>query len=167
MATPEKRWMLEQLRRLSDDGNRYEVVHGELFVTPAPRRSHEIILARLNDILVPFVRDHRWSMVFRQRAAVRFDGSGVEPDSMAQQAYAIAESSWDTAPTPILVVEMLSDVTRRRDLGVKRVLYLGADVTDYWVVEEDTKSVRVIRNGVPDGVVTGEMHGGQSPQRTC
>ena len=157
MATLEKRWTLEELHRLPDDGNRYEVVRGELFVTPAPRRSHEIMLARLDEILVPFVRDNGLGLVFRPRAIVRYDGSEVEPDLMVQQAHSISEVNWDTAPTPILVVEVLSDVTRRRDLGVKRVLYLNAGVAEYWVVDEDTKSVRVIRNGVTDDVVTGEM----------
>ena len=156
MATRDKRWTLEELHRLPDDGNRYEVVRGELFVTPAPRASHEIILARLHEILAPFVRANSLGQIFH-RAIIRNDGSQVEPDLVVQQSHTIADANWYTLPTPILVVEVLSDVTRRRDLGVKRMLYLGAGIPEYWVVDEDAKSVRVIRNGMPDVVVTGEM----------
>ncbi|MEP6834077.1 MAG: Uma2 family endonuclease [Gemmatimonas sp.] len=156
MATLEKRWTLEELQRLPDDGNRYEVVRGELFVTPAPRRNHEIILARLHDMLTSFVRANNLGLVFH-RAIIRFDGSQVEPDLVVQQAHFIGEANWDTAPTPILVVEVLSDVTRRRDLGAKRVLYLDAGVAEYWVIDEEAKRVRVIRKGLADVVVTGEM----------
>ena len=156
MATLDKRWTLEELHRLPDDGNRYEVVRGELFVTPAPRRSHEIILARLHEILASFVRANNLGLIFH-RAIIRFDESQVEPDLVVQQAHAIAEVNWDTAPTPNLAVEVQSDVTRWRDLGAKRELYRGAGVAYYWVVDEEAKSVRVVRSGMPDVLVTGEM----------
>jgi len=156
MALLDKRWTLEELHKLPDDGNRYEVVRGELFVTPAPRRSHEIILARLDEILMPYVRANNLGLVFH-RAIIRFDGSQEEPDLAVQQVHSITESNWDTAPTPMLVVEVLSDVTRWRDLGAKRELYRGAGVAYYWVVDEEAKSVRVVRSGMPDVLVTGEM----------
>ena len=47
MATATKRWTLEELHSLPDDGNKYELVRGELFVTPPPTVDHETILARL------------------------------------------------------------------------------------------------------------------------
>lgn len=156
MATLEKRWTLELLHGLPDDGNRYELVRGQLFVTPAPRRSHEVVLARLSATLTPFVRENGLGLIFH-RAVIRFDGSEVEPDLTVQQVHSISEGNWDTAATPILVVEVLSDVTRRRDLGEKRALYLDAGVPEYWVVDEGTKSILVIRNGMPDVEVTGEM----------
>lgn len=156
MAMLEKRWTLDELHGLPDDGNRYELVRGELFVTPAPRRSHEIILARLSDILAPFVRENRLGLVFH-RAVIRLDASEVVPDLAVQQAHSITEGNWDTARTPILVVEVLSGVTRRRDLGSKRALYLDAGISEYWVLDEGTKSILVIRNGIPDVLVTGVM----------
>jgi len=135
-----------QLHGLPDDGNRYELVRGALFGTPAPRRSHEIILARLSELLAPFVRENGLGLVFH-RAVMRFDASEVEPDLAVQQAHSIAEGNGDSAPTPNLVVEVLSGVTRRRDLDAKRALYLDAGISEYWVIDEDTKSIRVIRNG--------------------
>ena len=156
MATLQKRWTIEQLSRLPDDGNRYELVHGELFATPAPRASHEIILARLHEILAPYVRANCLGLVLH-RAVVQVDGSQVEPDLTVQQVHPIAVADWNTAPIPSLVVEVLSDVTRRRDLGAKSELYLAAGVPEYWIVDEDTKSVRVIRNEMADVVATREL----------
>jgi hypothetical protein len=39
-------WTAEMVRQLPDDGNRYEVVHGELLVTPAPRLNHQLLVTR-------------------------------------------------------------------------------------------------------------------------
>lgn len=54
MAAQAGAWTLQQLHALPDDGNKYELVDGELFVTPAPTNRHEQILARLTRILSPF-----------------------------------------------------------------------------------------------------------------
>ena len=47
VAIKTKHWTLDELHSLPDDSNKYEVVRGELFVTPAPTPRHEAILARL------------------------------------------------------------------------------------------------------------------------
>jgi len=157
MATDEKQWTIEALHRLPDDGNKYELVRGELFVTPAPRAGHELILARLTRLLVPYVTTHELGMVFHPRAVVRFDGSEVEPDLMVRDPQSLREADWDAASQPSLVVEVLSKTTRRRDLGPKRVLYLDAGIPEYWVVDEDRQSVRVIKPDIPDAVTTDEL----------
>jgi Uma2 family endonuclease len=156
MATHTKRWTIDELSRLPDDGNKYEVVRGELFVTPAPSVMHEDILARLNAALVPYVARHSLGMVYRPRAVLRFEDSETEPDLMVRPHYAAVSADWATLPTPILMVEVLSDCTRRRDLVHKRALYLDAGVPEYWVIDPESRTVRVIRKGADD-VVTAEM----------
>ena len=71
-------WTLEELQRLPDDGNKYELVRGELFVTPAPSLAHERLAVVLSDVLSDYVRQERIGRVFRPRAVVRFEGSEVE-----------------------------------------------------------------------------------------
>jgi Uma2 family endonuclease len=63
-AQQTKRWTLAELHRLpEDDGNTYEVVHGELFVTPPPTVDHETVAARLVRVLDPYVERHgRWPL---------------------------------------------------------------------------------------------------------
>lgn len=102
-AQQTKRWTLAELHRLpDDDGNKYEVVHGELFVTPAP-------------------------------------------NLMVRQPPEGARASWDNAPVPVLVVEMLSDSTRRRDFMQKRALYMEIGIPEYWIVDGNERTVHVIR----------------------
>lgn len=150
MATRTRRWTLAELHRLPDDGNKYELVFGDLFVTPAPSLEHETILARLAEILVPFVVANDLGKVFHPRAIVRFDGSEVEPDLMVRRLHPGGSLDWDDAPAPILVVEVLSNSTRRRDLGEKRRFYLDANVAEYWIVDPEARDVRVVRQGDDD-----------------
>jgi hypothetical protein len=49
-------YTVDMVRALPDDGNRYEVVHGELLVTPAPRPWHEVIVGRLHSALAAYLR---------------------------------------------------------------------------------------------------------------
>ncbi len=156
MATQTKRWTLAEVHRLPDDGNKYELVRGELFVTPPPTDAHETILARLTELLVPFVATNGLGLVYHPRAVMRFDGSEVEPDLMVRQRQH-GGRDWDDAPTPSLVVEVLSGSTRRRDLGKKRQLYLDAGVTDYWVVDPEALHVRIARRGERDLLVTDRL----------
>src|SRR5438045_5594867 len=68
-------WTLEELQRLPDDGNKYELVRGELFVTPAPSEDHETIAARLSNILSQYVERHGLGLVFLPRAVFRLQAS--------------------------------------------------------------------------------------------
>jgi len=53
--------------------------------------------------------------------------------------------AWERWPTPILVIEIVSPYTRRRDLADKRSFYLDAGVAEYWVVDPEQQSIRSIR----------------------
>src|SRR5688572_24416389 len=140
-------WTLEDLDRLPDDGNRYELVRGELFVTPAPSPPHELIAVVLSDILGDYVRHHKVGRVFHPRAVVRAEGSEVEPDVMVRAWTGRVATRWEEAPLPLLVVEIASTVTRRRDEGPKRAFYVDLGVPDYWIVDRETRTIRVIRPG--------------------
>jgi Uma2 family endonuclease len=150
MVTARKVWTLEELHSLPDDGNKYELVRGELFVTPLPTGEHETILARLTRFLDPFVGANQLGFVYHPRSVLRFKGSEVEPDLMVRQPQIGPGDDWDSAPTPILVVEVLSDSTRRRDREQKRDLYMGAGVEEYWIVDPEHRSVTVVRSAAPE-----------------
>ncbi len=157
MATQTKRWTLEEVHSLPDDGNKYELVRGELFVTPPPSEDHETILSRLGALLQPYVSANALGMVYRPRAVVRFEGSEVEPDLFVREPRNRPAKDWDDAPPPILVVEVLSGSTRRRDNGEKREFYLDAGVAEYWIVDPDRREIRVIRPERADVIETTEL----------
>ncbi|MES2176397.1 MAG: Uma2 family endonuclease [Gemmatimonadota bacterium] len=157
MATVTKRWTLAEVHSLPDDGNKYELVRGELFVTPPPTDPHETIVARLARVLDPYVEEHDLGLVYRPRAVMRFDGSEVEPDLMVRQPQTAKTASWDIAPVPILVVETFSPSTRRRDQREKRSLYLDAGVAEYWMVDPERRSITSVRAGRDDVIATVRM----------
>lgn len=77
-------WTLDELHGLPDDGNRYELVRGELFVTPAPGTGHESLLLCLQRIIEPYVVANGLGSVFGPRSVIRARGSEVEPDLMVR-----------------------------------------------------------------------------------
>jgi Uma2 family endonuclease len=153
-STAARAWTLDDLHRLPEDGNKYELVFGELFVTPAPNEQHETIAARLTRILDPFVAAHGLGVVYHPRAIVRYEGSEVEPDLMVRAERTRRDGSWIGAPTPLLVVEIVSGTTRRRDHLQKRRFYLEAGVPEYWIVDGAERTVRVARLGAEDELAT-------------
>jgi len=158
MATETKQWTLAELDRLPDDGNRYELVRGVLFVTPAPSDPHQTMDARLNALLTPYVIQQCVGYVYHPRAVVMFDGSQVEPDIMVRQLHPDENNpSWETAPTPLLVVEIVSRSTRRRDYNEKRALYLDAGVSEYWIVDGAERTITIIKPATVDEVVRDTM----------
>jgi Uma2 family endonuclease len=149
MATKLKRWTLEEVHSLPDDGNKYELIRGQLFVTPPPAPEHEAVAARLTHKLVPYVDAQRLGMVYHPRAVIQFEGSEVEPDMMVRQMLK-KRIKWDRQPVPILVVEILSPYTRRRDQTDKRSLYMDAGVDEYWIVDPEQRTIRSIRRDGAD-----------------
>lgn len=157
MATVTKRWTLGELHSLPDDGNKYEVVRGELFVTPAPTPTHETVCSRLHRILDRYVERENLGVVYRPRAVLQFEDSEVEPDLMVRGEHTGDSSTWSSAPIPSLIVEVFSPSTKRRDRNQKRDLYMDAGVGEYWMVDPDTRAFITIRQGRANVVVTGEM----------
>jgi len=154
-----RQWTVDDLQDLPDDGQRYEVIDGELFVTPAPTVTHETILARLARILDPYVAANGLGYVYRPRAAIRYGNAiEVEPDLMVRQPPENPSAGWASPPMPILVAEGVSDTTRRRDHVHKRELYINTlGIPEYWILDGEERTVRIIRPGVADVAATESM----------
>ena len=99
MAAPIKRWTLEELHSLPDDGNKYELVRGELFVTPPPSVRHEELASRLARILDRYVLPAGLRHVYHPRAVLRALGSEGEPDLMLRTP-AARNAGWRAARAP-------------------------------------------------------------------
>ena len=157
MAATTKLWTLEEMYSLPDDGNKYELIDGELFVTPVPAPAHEEILARLSAILLGYVTEHRLGRVYHPRSVVRFRGSEVEPDLLVRQPGSSANTPWEEMPTPMLVVEVVSPFTRRRDHMHKREFYEKAGVPEYWIIDGDAREICVVKRGEADDIRKGNV----------
>jgi len=157
MAQTTGAWTLAELDRLPDDGNKYELVDGELFVTPAPSPIHEALAGELIWILLPYVKAQKLGRLVFPRSVVRQHGSEVEPDMMVRPATPTRPQTWAEMPTPRLVVEILSQTTRRRDHEQKRAFYLRIGVAEYWIVDRFERTIRVITPNADDVVCDTEL----------
>jgi Uma2 family endonuclease len=145
-------WTIEELDSLPDDGNKYEVIDGKLFVTPEPTPTHEHIIARLTRVLDRFAEENGLGMVFGGHSVVRVPGSSVEPDLMVRESFDDPPRPWLEAPIPILVIEVHSPSTRRRDQLQKRDFYARIGVAEYWMIDPVARQITQVRPGAPDVV---------------
>jgi len=151
-VTPEaRRYTVEEVLAFPADGNRYEVVQGELLVTPAPRRRHQFVVDRLHDALRTYLRplglvdtvcsapaDITWGVPPRQAEdLVQPDIFVVHPDEV--------DGEWLDVTRLLLAVEVVSPSSARGDRVVKRPMYQRHAVGTYWVVDPDAALVEVWR----------------------
>jgi len=145
-----KPWSVEDLYRIPDDENRYEVLHGELLVTPPAGADHETAIARLHALLAPYVAANGLGIVSSGNPALHRNGSFLIPDLVVRQPPARKGQSWAEQPLPILVVEVRSPSTWTRDCIKKRAFYLDSKIPDYWMVDPDGELLVVVRPGDRD-----------------
>jgi Uma2 family endonuclease len=136
---------LVHLREKLDDHNRYEIIDGELQVTPAPAPEHQWLSGQFFGLLWTHVRQNHLGMVFCAPLDVMFtDFSVVEPDIVyitAEQVARIGRRGIEEAPT--LVIEILSPSTTARDRGIKRELYERQGVPHYWLAHPTRRTLEV------------------------
>ena len=134
----------DMVRALPNDGKRYETVHGELLVTPAPRAWHQEVLQRLNRRLVDFLAESAVGHLFLSPADISWSHDTlVQPDLFVVDLEQARTMEWAQMQNLLLVVEVLSTTTARYDRFAKRRLYQEVDVPTYWIVDPDIRSVEV------------------------
>ena len=144
MPTPTTKWTIDMVRALPDDGNRYEVIDGELFVTPAPSFPHQNAVLELAIRLRTYLRQHPVAHVVVAPADVEFQEphTMVEPDVfVVPLVEGRPPRTWQEAGRLLLAVEILSPSTARADRQVKRRLYQQQGVPEYWIVDADARLV--------------------------
>jgi Uma2 family endonuclease len=140
-------WSYEEFAQLPDDGNRYEIIAGELYVTPAPLTPHQVIVTRLTLLLGNFVMQHDLGELLVGPVDVLFgDQDYLEPDLVfVQNARMEVMKRRGIEGAPDLVVEVLSRSTAARDRGIKRERYTLFGVAQYWVVDGARKQIEAYR----------------------
>jgi len=135
----------DMVRALPDDGNRYETVHGELLVTPAPRMWHQIVVERLRDVLRAYLQGRPEWQVFATASDISWGTPDVlvQPDLFVVPTAEVRTLDWSRLRGLELAVEVLSPSTARADRFTKRRLYQEMRVPAYWLVEPDEHFVEV------------------------
>jgi len=143
MPKLKRQWTIADRDDLPDDGNRYEIIDGELLVTPAPTWRHQEAVAALYAILRSYLERERIGHAFMAPADVVFSPTrGVQPDLFVVPLVdGRRPEHFDDVRRVLLTVEVLSPITARADRVKKRVLFREEGVATYWVVDLDARAV--------------------------
>lgn len=136
----------EEVLAFPEDGNRYELVHGELLVSPAPRTRHQRIVGRLHFGLMQYVEEHRAGEVLMSPADISWGGLPdvlVQPDLFVVPSQFGRVREWIEIEQLALVIEVLSPSTARYDRFTKRRLYQEMRVPVYWVIDLEQRRAEV------------------------
>ncbi len=134
----------EMVRALPDDGHRYELVYGELLVTPAPKAPHQVVVRRLLVALDGYLKKHHVGEAFCSPADISWSSDTlVQPDVFVADLDEARTLDWSQMKRLLLAVEVLSPKTARYDRFTKRRLYQDVGVPVYWIVDPDQKLVEV------------------------
>jgi Uma2 family endonuclease len=138
-------WTAEMVRQLPDDGNRYEVVHGELLVTPAPRLNHQLLATRASVALGNYLAEEPVGIVLASPADISWGRRDVlvQPDVFVIPLNEARTGDWTRLRSLLLVIEVLSPSTARADRFTKRRRYQEAGVPLYWIVDGAEQRVEV------------------------
>lgn len=139
-AALDRYYTREEVLAFPDDGNRYELVHGELLVSPSPRTRHQRVVFRLARKLADWVERHALGEVFMAPADISWGGLPdvlVQPDIFVIPPSAERVHEWIDVRDLSLVVEVLSPSTARYDRFTKRRLYQEMKVPLYWLIDPE------------------------------
>lgn len=171
-AAPEPTWEIAQLfpaqgmwseqEYLELKGNRLvEFSHGIVEVLTLPTAPHQLILLFLCNALRAFVKPAKLGKVLMASFRVRlWEGKFRQPDVMFMRAENVARTSrefWDGAD---LVMEVVSEDDRRRDLETKRFEYARAGIAEYWIVDPQYRRITILKLDGRRYVVHGEFGDG-------
>jgi Uma2 family endonuclease len=140
---------IADLDAMPEDGNRYELIEGELFVSCAPNLVHQGIVRDLILVFGAYLVKKPVGQIYPGPGVIFSDFSGVIPDLVFvgnEQVKEIAAGDRIKGP-PELIIEILSPgaENERRDRHSKRQLYRKYGVKEYWVVDPQKRRIEVYR----------------------
>ncbi|MDB4874454.1 MAG: hypothetical protein JWM41_900 [Gemmatimonadetes bacterium] len=148
-------WTVEMLDALPDDGNRYEILDGELFVTPSPSDVHQFVVGALLARLRAYMRAGNVGRALNSPSDVRGEDrkrNRVQPDVFVIR---LIDGKRPTYPFDLadvlLAVEVKSPSTAIYDSQTKRRLYLGAGIPEYWIVDPEAQTIARWRSATDPG----------------
>jgi Uma2 family endonuclease len=148
MATTARGLTYDDLETIPQEreGDRHELIDGELIVTPPPATNHQTVSSNLVYALEQIARQQRLGRVYSAPTGVRLaPGNVLVPDVIfirQDRLHIIGPRTIDAAPD--LIVEILSPGTRRRDLETKRDLYTRFGVQECWRVDPEARTVTAL-----------------------
>jgi Uma2 family endonuclease len=132
---------------LPEDGKRYQILEGDLYVTPAPSWTHQRVLRNLEHLLANHVRGHKLGATyFAPIDVILARDTVVQPDLVfvaGERRAVMTERGVEGSPD--LAVEILSPGTRRLDRTVKMRVYARFAVQECWIVDPEAQTFEIFR----------------------
>lgn len=145
-VSDDREWTYEDYCQLPEDGNRYEVIEGKLYMSPSPRTLHQTLSKRLMVLFYELEQQGR-GFIFAAPTDLLMPGcTPVVPDLIyldRSQRELIKEKYVEGAPT--LLIEILSPGTAGRDRTLKLNRYARSGVPHYWIVDPAEQTLELYR----------------------
>lgn len=163
MHIPEGKIVLtyEDYVQLPNDGKRYEILEGELAVTPAPSTKHQVASANLFKCVSRYIDDNNLGRLLYAPIDLI-----LEPTSVLQPDLVFISNSRQNIVTaraiegvPDLVIEILSPTTSRTDRVTKAQLYARHKVPGYWIIDPDQEALEIYLLDVEGYRLAATLHG--------
>ncbi len=138
-------YTVDEVLAFPDDGNRYELVYGELLVSPAPRLRHQRVVNRLGIALYPYCEREQLGEVFMTPADLSWGRRDIltQPDVFVLPPEYRSSAEWVDVRRVPLVAEVLSPSTARYDRFSKRLAYRDVGIPTYWILDADERLAEV------------------------
>jgi Uma2 family endonuclease len=137
------------LDAMPDDGNRYELFEGELFVSRAPSLSHQRVLVNLVGLLLDYLKQNPIGEVLPTLGVIFDESNSAIPDIvfLTNQQVGDVGSVERIYEAPALVIEIVSPgkENARRDREVKRQVYGKHGVKEYWIADPEKHALEIYR----------------------
>ncbi len=139
-------WTYEDYCRLPEDGKRYEVIRGVLYMSPSPRTRHQMSAGAIHAELRRFVRRRKLGVALVGPVDVILPGlaTPLVPDVLlvVHERASIVQEKYVYGP-PDLIVEVLSPSNPKHDRKTKFEVYAEAGVREYWIVDLNAHTIEV------------------------
>jgi len=139
----------QDLREMPNDGKRYELIEGEVYITPSPNWKHQRAASNLHFFIRDYLENRNLGEVYFAPFDVVFDDRNVcQPDLLyiRKERHSILTSA-NVSGAPDLVIEILSPGTARYDRETKLQVYARAGVPELWYVDPEPETIEILNLG--------------------
>jgi Uma2 family endonuclease len=152
------------LERAPEDGRRYELYDGEVYVVPAPIPEHQIVQHAMTELLRRYVVEHGGFAIDAPIDVVFSENDVLQPDVVyfTGERSHLVDVKRPIRYAPDLCVEILSPSTRDTDRGRKMQMFARFRVPEYWIADPESRAIEIHRlRG--DAYVLVETASGEAP----
>lgn len=145
--TVQTKFTYEDYLLFPDDGRRHELIDGDHCMTPAPSTAHQRLVVRFSIAIGTFLDRRKVGQLFVAPTDVVLSNFDiVQPDLVfVSSARTSIITAQNIQGAPDLLIEILSETTRKTDEIIKRKLYERYGVQEYWIVDPELETVKVYR----------------------